>query len=189
MGSWFRSADMTYVSVIVSEEAAGASIRELGTLGCLQFTDLNPEVTPFQRRYIQYIKRCDEIERKIRYCNAEVKKMNVPVQSAGSVENFIAADSNGAYILEMLEEKLDPFEQQLLELNRYSTKLTEEYNHKVEYHHLLVKSRKFLGEATDIERSDRADAGLSRLGSEDSTEVGFMMSPISPIPLYVIYNI
>jgi V-type H+-transporting ATPase subunit a len=169
---------MTFVSVIVSEEAAGASIRELGTLGCLQFTDLNPDLTPFQRRFVQYIKRCDEIERKIRYCHSEVKKMNVPVQSAGSVEHFVGtgdasgeAMTNSAYILEHLEEKLEPFEQQLLELNRYSTKLTEEYNHKVEYHHLLVKSRKFLGEATDIESMDRQDAVVS-----DTDNTGLMMS-------------
>jgi hypothetical protein len=58
---------MTYMSIILSEEAAPSCIRELGVLGCLQFIDLNPELTPFQRRYVSYIKRCDEIERKIRY--------------------------------------------------------------------------------------------------------------------------
>lgn len=89
--------------------------------------------------------------------------------------------TNSAYILEHLEEKLQPFEEQLLELNRYSAKLTEEYNHKVEYHHLLVKSRKFLGEATDIESMERQDTSvaMSRLGgSEDSAEQGLMMSPL-----------
>ena len=68
---------MTYVSVIFSEEAAPACIRELGVLGCMQFTDLNPELTPFQRRYVTYVKRCDEIERKIRYLNGEVKNQLV----------------------------------------------------------------------------------------------------------------
>jgi V-type H+-transporting ATPase subunit a len=136
MGTWWRSEEMTYVSLIISEEAAPACIRELGILGCCQFTDLNPELTPFQRRYVTVVKRCDEIERKIRYINGEVKKMNIPVQPAGSVDQFIeTAQSNeassGAYLLESLEQKLDYFEQQLLELNKYSSKLTEEYTHKV----------------------------------------------------------
>jgi V-type H+-transporting ATPase subunit a len=127
---------MTYVSLIMSEEAAPACIRELGILGCCQFTDLNPELTPFQRRFVAYIKRCDEIERKIRYINGEVKKMNVPVEPAGSVEQFIETaqsneSSSGAYLLESLEQKLEGYEQQLLELNKYSSKLTEEYQHKV----------------------------------------------------------
>lgn len=136
MGSWWRSEEMTYVSLIFSEEAAPACIRELGILGCIQFTDLNPELTPFQRRYVAFIKRCDEIERKIRYVNGEVKRMGVPVQPAGSVDNFVEnyngqEAASGAYLLESLESKLDVYEQQLLELNKYSSKLTEEYSHKV----------------------------------------------------------
>ena len=120
----------------MSEEAAPACIRELGVMGCFQFTDLNPELTPFQRRFVAFIKRCDEIERKIRYVTGEVKKMQVPLQSAGSVEGFIEASqasevSSGSYLLESIESKLDVYEQQLLELNKYSDKLTDEYGHKV----------------------------------------------------------
>lgn len=127
---------MTYVSLIVSEEAAPACIRELGIMGCFQFTDLNPELTPFQRRYVAFIKRCDEIERKIRYVNGEAKKMQVPLQSAGSVEHFVETSqanetASGSYLLESLESKLDVYEQQLLDLNKYSDKLTDEYSHKV----------------------------------------------------------
>ena len=128
---------MTYVSIIFSEEAAASCIRELGVMGCIQFTDLNPELTPFQRRYVAFIKRCDEIERKIRYVNGEVKKMGVPVQPAGSVQSFVENTNSGldgatgSQLLEILEGRLELFEQQLVELNRYSGKLTEEYSHKV----------------------------------------------------------
>lgn len=136
MGSWWRSEDMTYVSIIFSEEAALSCIRELGTLGVIQFTDLNPDLTPFQRRYVAFIKKCDEIERKIRYVNGEVKKMGVPVQAAGSVQNFVENNSgldgaSGSQLLETLESRLEQFEQQLVELNKYNNKLTEEYAHKV----------------------------------------------------------
>ena len=127
---------MTYVSLLVSEEAGPACIRELGTIGCFQFTDLNPELTPFQRRYVTLIKRCDEIERKIRYVHSEVKKMNVPLESEGSVESFIEMTkeneaTSGSYLLESLESKLDVYEEQLLELNKFCDKLTVEYSHKV----------------------------------------------------------
>lgn len=177
MGSWWRSEDMTYVSLIFSEEAAAACIREVGILGCIEFTDLNPDLTPFQRRYVTFIKRCDEIERKIRYVNGEVKKMGVPVQPAGPVSTFVESydgqdGASGSYLLESLEGRLDAYEQQLVELNKYSNKLTEEYSQKVEYHHLLIKSRKFLGEATDIQRSEAS------LGAQDSSEMGFAMMPL-----------
>jgi V-type H+-transporting ATPase subunit a len=48
---------MKYVSLILSEDAAHECVYNLGALGVLQFTDLNPEQTPFQRRYVSYIKR------------------------------------------------------------------------------------------------------------------------------------
>lgn len=137
MGSWWRSEEMTYVSLILSEEAAPACIRELGVLGCLQFTDLNPELTPFQRRYVSYIKRCDEIERKIRYIAGEVKKLGVTIQPAGTVDGFVDSMTNqetpqqsSAYLLE-LETRLDGYEKQLLDLNKYGDKLADEYTHKV----------------------------------------------------------
>ena len=93
MGSWWRSRDMKYVSLILSEDAAHECVLNLGQLGALQFTDLNPEQTPFQRRYVSYIKRyicnsiivcdhqhrCDELERKLRYMCTEIDSFGLQV--------------------------------------------------------------------------------------------------------------
>ena len=35
-------------------------------MGCVQFIDLNPEAASFQRQFTSDIKRCEEIERKLR---------------------------------------------------------------------------------------------------------------------------
>mmetsp|Transcript_28849 Transcript_28849/g.89167 ORF Transcript_28849/g.89167 Transcript_28849/m.89167 type:complete len:80 (+) Transcript_28849:94-333(+) len=72
MSSWWRSRDMKYVSLIFSEDAAHECVHSLGRLGSIQFTDLNPEQTPFQRRYVGFIKRYDELERKLRFMGAEI---------------------------------------------------------------------------------------------------------------------
>lgn len=179
MGSWWRSEEMEYISLIVSEDAAHACVRELGQLGCVQFTDLNPELTPFQRRYVAYIKRCDEIERKIRYAHGEVKKLGVPVQQAGSIDQFVngpatAGDAaSGAHLLEQLEFKLDRYEQQLLDLNRYSVKLTEEYNNKVEFHHVLSKCQAhFMSEVAQLEA--RVPLPFETVGSRDGAAVSMV---------------
>lgn len=63
---------MAYVSIIVNEDAAHSCISDLGKLGCVQFTDLNPELTAFQRRYVAYMKRIDELERKTNFFAEEV---------------------------------------------------------------------------------------------------------------------
>lgn len=136
MGSWWRSEEMTYVSLILSEEAAPTVVRELGILGCIQFTDLSPDLTPFQRRYVSYIKRCDEIERKIRYLHGEAKKMGVKITPGGEVGDFVNnahkhEQASGTYLLENLETKLEKYEQQFSELNKYNSKLADEYTGKV----------------------------------------------------------
>lgn len=133
MGSWFRSEEMTYVSLIVEEDAAPSFIREVGSLGCIQFSDLNPDLTPFQRPYVSYIKRCDEIERKIRYLHSEVKLLNIPVAEAGKVEDFLETNpqQTGLPFIESLEASLGVYESQLIELNSFGTKLAQEYIRKV----------------------------------------------------------
>ena len=61
------------MSIIVNEDAAHTCISDLGKLGMIQFTDLNPELTAFQRRYVAYIKRIDELERKLAFFGEEVR--------------------------------------------------------------------------------------------------------------------
>lgn len=61
------------MSIIVNEDSAHSCISDLGKLGMIQFTDLNPELTAFQRRYVAYMKRIDELERKLNFFGEEVR--------------------------------------------------------------------------------------------------------------------
>lgn len=155
MAKWFRSEPMEYISLIINEDAAHDCLGDLGKLGVIQFTDLNPDLTPFQRRYVSYVKRCDELERKLRYFSTEIGKFNVDIESAGNVDDFFDADQqpvttsstveapSSGKTLESLEAELEGYEIQLRELNSYSEKLTVEYNEKVELQEVLEKARRF----------------------------------------------
>jgi V-type H+-transporting ATPase subunit a len=44
---------------------------------CVVGVQLNHEQVAFQRRYINYIKRCDELERKLRYIKGEMDKFGL----------------------------------------------------------------------------------------------------------------
>lgn len=148
---------MEYISLIVNEDAAHDCLADLGKLGVIQFTDLNPDLTPFQRRYVSYVKRCDELERKLRYFANECDKFNLTLESAGNVDSFLETPSTaatpggtaaskeqtGTQLLESLEVELEGYESQLKELNSYSEKLTTEYNEKVELQEVLEKARRF----------------------------------------------
>ena len=47
--------------------------------GVVQFVDLNPEVSSFQRQFVSEVKRCEEMERKLRYIESEEQNSPQPV--------------------------------------------------------------------------------------------------------------
>eukprot|EP00903_Cladosiphon_okamuranus_P005612 g5581.t3 len=172
MARWFRSEDMAYVSIIVNEDAAHTCISDLGKMGMIQFTDLNPELTAFQRRYVAYIKRIDELERKLAFFGEEVKKFDLKVASAGTVESFVQSSGQGGMesksvlggqaLLQKLEADLEALESHLVELNTYNERLTSEYNEKVELQEVLLKTKGLFAAEMPHMRLEEQAAGARR---------------------------
>merc|ERR1712062_219152 len=74
VGSMFRSEEMALCQLFLQSEAAYACVSELGELGLVQFRDLNPDTSAFQRKFVNEVRRCDEMERKLRFLEKEIKK-------------------------------------------------------------------------------------------------------------------
>ena len=83
---------MTKLVFLINEDAAHECIRDIGRLGCVQFTDLNSELTPFQRRYVSGVKRCDELERKVRFFTTEIEKFGLRIDSPTTPAAFLNDD-------------------------------------------------------------------------------------------------
>jgi len=187
MARWFRSEHMEYISLIVNEDAANGCLADLGKLGAIQFTDLNPDLTPFQRRYVSYVRRCDELERKLRFFGTECDNFGLNLETAGDIDTFLDSNSSiigrsgsalssgapsatggkgasGTQLLESLEVELEGYESQLRELNAYSEKLTREYNEKVELQEVLEKARRFF--MTDAPRLAVSELSAGRSSSK-----------------------
>ena len=69
--------------LILQSEAAYNCISELGELGLVQFTDLNPDTSAFQRKFVGEVKRCEEMERRLRYIQREAIRDGIQIQELG----------------------------------------------------------------------------------------------------------
>ncbi|KAM4623359.1 V-type proton ATPase 116 kDa subunit a isoform 9-T9 [Polymixia lowei] len=83
MGELFRSEEMTLAQLFLQSEAAYCCVSELGELGMVQFRDLNPDVNVFQRKFVNEVRRCEEMDRKLRFVEKEIKKANIPMVDTG----------------------------------------------------------------------------------------------------------
>ncbi|EDW24802.1 GL23190 [Drosophila persimilis] len=72
--SIFRSEKMCLVQIFLQPEAAYDIISVLGEVGCVRFRDINGSVPVQQKKFIAEVRRCDELERKIRYVTVELEK-------------------------------------------------------------------------------------------------------------------
>uniref|UniRef100_A0A1B6E585 V-type proton ATPase subunit a n=2 Tax=Clastoptera arizonana TaxID=38151 RepID=A0A1B6E585_9HEMI len=147
MGSLFRSEEMTLCQLFLQSEAAYACVSELGELGLVQFRDLNPEVNAFQRKFVNEVRRCDEMERKLRYLEKEIKKDGIPMLDTG--ENPEAPQPREMIDLEATFEKL---ESELREVNQNAEALKRNFLELTELKHILRKTQVFF---------DEADVGLA----------------------------
>jgi V-type H+-transporting ATPase subunit a len=141
MGSLFRSETMTLAQLFLQSESAYACVRELGELGRVQFRDLNPAVSAFQRKFINEVRRCDEMERRLRYLEEEVKKVNIQLTPGGNVQ---APDPQDMIDL---ESKFEVLEAEVKEINANKETLKRNLLDLIELQHILQGTQIFFQEA------------------------------------------
>ncbi len=49
-------------------------------------TQVNADVNAFQRKFINEVRRCDEMERKLRFLNNELEKAGIELRPGGNVD-------------------------------------------------------------------------------------------------------
>ncbi|KAK9737309.1 V-type ATPase 116kDa subunit [Popillia japonica] len=145
----FRSEEMALAQLFIQPEAAYQSISELGETGTVQFRDLNEEVNAFQRKFVTEVRRCDEMERKLRYIEAEVRKDGVHIPDVRELPKA----PNPREITD-LEAHLEKTEGEIKELSENAVSLKSNYLGFVELRQVLEKTHAFLVEQGEINGPD-----------------------------------
>jgi len=102
MGDMWRSQKMQLVQMIVQNDAAHAVVNKLGSVGLLQFRDLNAGTSFYKRSFVEEVRKCDELNRILRTIKDEFAPMSITV-----------ADKDEAYALSL---SLDDVESKIHEI-------------------------------------------------------------------------
>ncbi|XP_046846195.1 V-type proton ATPase 116 kDa subunit a1-like isoform X2 [Xenia sp. Carnegie-2017] len=140
--SLFRSEEMTLAQLFLQSEAAYACVSALGELGLVQFKDLNPDVNAFQRKFVNEVRRCDEMERKLRFLQKEILKAGIDIgTSHGS--------PSAPHPREMidLEAQFEQLENEMKDSNVNFEAMKKGLLELTELKHILKKTQVFFEEA------------------------------------------
>uniref|UniRef100_A0A8C6LX89 V-type proton ATPase subunit a n=1 Tax=Nothobranchius furzeri TaxID=105023 RepID=A0A8C6LX89_NOTFU len=175
MGELFRSEEMTLAQLFLQSEAAYCCVSELGELGMVQFRDLNPDVNVFQRKFVNEVRRCEEMDRKLRFVEKEIKKANIPMVDTG--ENPEVPFPRDMIDLEATFEKL---ENELKEINTNQEALKKNFLELTELKHILHRTQQFFDEVNPnlLEESSALMEG-SEGGRGAPLRLGFVAGVIS----------
>ncbi|XP_073428436.1 V-type proton ATPase 116 kDa subunit a 1 isoform X5 [Dendrobates tinctorius] len=176
MGELFRSEEMTLAQLFLQSEAAYCCVSELGELGKVQFRDLNPDVNVFQRKFVNEVRRCEEMDRKLRFVEKEIKKASIPILDTG--ENPEVPFPRDMIDLEANFEKI---ENELKEINTNQEALKRNFLELTELKFILRKTQQFFDEMADPDLLEESSSLLepSEMGRGAPLRLGFVAGVIN----------
>uniref|UniRef100_A0A8C6UWN1 V-type proton ATPase subunit a n=1 Tax=Neogobius melanostomus TaxID=47308 RepID=A0A8C6UWN1_9GOBI len=146
MNSLLRSEEMCLAQLFLQSGSAYDCISELGELGLVEFRDLNPTVNAFQRKHVNEIKKCEEMERILSYLLREIKKADISLPE----EDVNPVAPLPKHVIAIMEQ-LQRLEVELGEVTRNKEKLQKNLLELTEYTHMLRISRNFVQRSTEYE--------------------------------------
>uniref|UniRef100_A0A8L8KU62 V-type proton ATPase subunit a n=1 Tax=Heligmosomoides polygyrus TaxID=6339 RepID=A0A8L8KU62_HELPZ len=115
-----------------------------------RFVQLNEELNSYQRKFVNEVRRCEEMERKLKFIGNEVEKDEVEISDCD--EHIPSPQPKNMVELEANFEKL---EEELISINKSSKQLMKNHVQLLEMKAVLEKVQHLLDEST------RRDAAMS----------------------------
>ncbi|KAG7458515.1 hypothetical protein MATL_G00220970 [Megalops atlanticus] len=133
MGALFRSEEVCLVQLFLQSGSAYSCVSELGELGLVEFRDLNPNLSAFQRRFVGEVRRCEEIEKTLSFLEQEAGRSfsprlvrplqpPCPAPSAPQPRELLTIEEESERLAGELKEvskNRDSLQNQLIQLSQY----------------------------------------------------------------------
>ncbi|ORX91125.1 putative vacuolar-ATPase subunit [Basidiobolus meristosporus CBS 931.73] len=142
----FRSEEMSLIQLFIPSEVSRITVSHLGEKGLIQFRDLNPSLSSFQRSFVSEIKKLDDLERQLRILSEEAEKQDIPIPAC-EYDSPEVARPRTIREIDDLHELLNENEQRILQLNSSYSILQKQYYELIEQHLVLQETGVFFQEA------------------------------------------
>ncbi|KAF1757977.1 hypothetical protein GCK72_014435 [Caenorhabditis remanei] len=163
--SMFRSEPMKLYQMILVKEAAFECVAELGKHGNVQFIDLNAKLSLYSRSFVKQMRRCEEMERKLRFLEKQVITCKPGLDPKSIDFGDLSAPTQAEMI--QLEHKLDQLEKEFLDLNNNDYALRRNLNSSREFLHVM----KLVDEFFQVHKEEEAKARFERSATTDDIEM------------------
>ncbi|XP_048339689.1 V-type proton ATPase 116 kDa subunit a 3 isoform X1 [Sphaerodactylus townsendi] len=141
MGSMFRSEEICLAQLFLQSASAYACISELGERGLVEFRDLNPHVSAFQRRFVGEVRRCEDMEKAFTYLAQQVQKAGLMLKPP---EKSLPAPLPRDAL--QIQEQSETLVQELREVSRNRDALVDRLQQLQEHAQVLQEGQHFTGQ-------------------------------------------
>jgi len=134
MSFLFRSEDMTYVSITMTNESSYETIKQIGVLGKLHIVDLAASKDAPSKQHVAYKKRmadCLYWEKRLTQFEEEIRNKDIPL-SCNEPTEVVGGD-----VLESIAAYLDPIEKDYTMSSQFLKECRSERAMNVEKQHVL----------------------------------------------------
>lgn len=143
----------------------------------MSFPQLNCTVNVFQRKFVTEVRRCDELERKIRYIETEIKKDGIALPD---IQDDIPRAPNPREIID-LEAHLEKTETEMIELAQNEVNMKSNYLELTELRKVLENTQGFFSdqEVLNLDSSNRGAGVIDEATVQHRGRLGFVAGVIN----------
>ncbi|XP_063145093.1 V-type proton ATPase 116 kDa subunit a 3 isoform X1 [Candoia aspera] len=153
----FRSEEMCLAQLFLQSASSYACVSELGERGLVEFRDLNPHVSAFQRRFVGEVRRCEEMEKTFTFLAQEVQKAG---QSLKPPEDNLPAPLAREAL--RIQEQSESLAQELREVSHNREALVGQLQELREHIQVLQEGQRFTGQLVPLDSPVRSRAFSER---------------------------
>uniref|UniRef100_A0A8C5WSF4 V-type proton ATPase subunit a n=1 Tax=Laticauda laticaudata TaxID=8630 RepID=A0A8C5WSF4_LATLA len=133
--------EMCLAQLFLQSASSYACVSELGERGLVEFRDLNPHVSAFQRRFVGELRRCEEMEKTFTFLAQKVQKAG---RSLKPPEEALPAPLAREAL--RIQEQSETLSQELREVSHNCEALLAQLQELREHIQVLQEGQRFTGQ-------------------------------------------